>query len=169
MVWLIAEKKLTIISFNFVCIFIENIILTSCDYTLLKVYSSLAFSNILILFAVKLSVTLIPVPFNFFLVLYILLGVLYLTNFTIIGRGLAFFEDLDLPNLCDLSIFSGLIVSSLLCCGVLMIFSSASSTVYSTISCTKRQLRCEYCSCLSTAASISPSLLFKSCFLFLNV
>ena len=102
----------------------RNIILPSCDHTLLKVCSSLAFSNILILVAVKLSVTLIPVPFNFFLFLYIPLRVLCLTNFTIIGRGLAFFEDLGLPSLRDLSISSGLIVSYMLCCSLLMIFSS---------------------------------------------
>ena len=139
----------------------KNIIVPSCDHTLLRVYPSLAFSNNLILFTVKLSVTLSPVPFNFFLFLYILLRVLYLTNFTINGRGLAFFKDLGLASLWDQSISSGLSVSSILCCSVLMIFSPVSSIVSSTIPCTKRQLRLEFCSCLSTTPSISPSLLFK--------
>ena len=107
----------------------KNIILPSCDCTLLKVCSSLAFFNVLILIAVKLSVTPIPVLFNFSLFLYILLQVLYLVNFTIIGRGLAFFEDLGWPSLCDLSISSDLIVSSILSCSVLMIFSSISSDI----------------------------------------
>ena len=73
-----------------------------------------------------------------------LLGVLYLTNFTIIEQGLAFFEDLGLPSLCDLSISSGLIVSSVLSCSVLMIFLSVSATASTTIPCTKRQLRREF-------------------------
>ena len=92
------KAKLTIISFNFVCIFIENIILPSCDHTLLNVYSSLAFSNILILSAVKLSVTLIPVPLNFFLFLYIPITGVYLTNFTIIERGFGIFRGLRLAK-----------------------------------------------------------------------
>ena len=129
--------------------------------TLLKLYSCLAYCNILIHFAVKLSIKVTPVPFNFFFFLYILLRMLHLTNFTITGRGFAFFENLGLPSLCDLSISSDLIVSPMLCCGVLMILSSVSSTVSSTISCTKRQLRCQYCSCLPTAVSILSSLLFK--------
>ena len=102
------KKLLTIINFNFVCISIEkqfyHLVTTRCSKC------ALAFSNILILIAVKLSVTLIPVPFNFFSFLYIILRVLYLVNFTIIGRGLAFFEDLGLSSLCDLSISLGLIV-----------------------------------------------------------
>ena len=129
--------------------------------TLLKLYSCLAFSNILIHFAVKLSIKVILVPFNFFLFLYILLRMLHLTNFTITRRGFAFFENLGLPSLYDLSISSDLIVSPMLCCGVLMILSYVFPTVSSTISCTKRQLRCQYCSCLSTAVSILSILLFK--------
>ena len=44
----------------------------------------------LILFAIKLSVTLIPFPFKTVLLLYIIFLALYLTYFTIMGLGLAF-------------------------------------------------------------------------------
>ena len=88
----------------------NNIILPSSDHTFVNQCSSLAFSNILILFAVKLSIVT-PIPFSFktFLFFYIIFLVLYLTYFTIISRGLAFLDFFGIPSLCDLSISSGLI------------------------------------------------------------
>ena len=86
----------------------KNIILPSCDHTFTNPCSSLAFSNILNLFAVKVSVTLIPFPFKRFLFLYIEFLVLYLANFTIIGRGLALIDFFGFPSLCELSMSSGL-------------------------------------------------------------
>ena len=83
----------------------KKIILPSFDYTFTNACISLAFSNILIPFAVKLFVTFIPFLFKTFLFLYIVF-VVYETNFTIMGCGLAFIYFFGFPSICDLSMSS---------------------------------------------------------------
>ena len=98
-------------NFNFVFGLIKEHYLIICDHTFINSCSSLAFSNILIFFEVKISVSLILFPFKTFLFLYILFLVLYLAYFTVMGRGLAFLNFFAFPRQCDLSASSGLIFS----------------------------------------------------------
>ena len=83
----------------------KNIILPSCDHTFTNPCSSLAFCNILILLAVKLSVTLVPFRFKTFLFLYIIFLVLYLKYFTIMGRGLVFLDFQFSSSLWPINVF----------------------------------------------------------------
>ena len=73
----------------------KKIILLSCDHTFTYTCSFLVFSNILIPFEVKFSVTVIPFSFKTLLLLYIIFLVLYLTYFTIMGCGFAFLDYYD--------------------------------------------------------------------------
>ena len=87
----------------------KNMNLSLCDHACVNPYSSLVFSNILILFADKHSVTLIHFPFKAFLFLCIIFLVLCLTYFTIIGRRSSFLDFLGFTSLCHVSLSSCLI------------------------------------------------------------
>ena len=121
----------------------KNMILPSCDQTLLKVCSSLVFSNILILFPVNFRHTN-SCSFQLFLISVCPITDVISHKLNNSWRRFGIFENLGLPRLCDLSISSGLIVSSMFFCSALMTFLSTSSTVSCTIPCTKRQLSREY-------------------------
>ena len=150
-------------------VLLKNILLSSCDDTFTNPCSSPVSSNILILFAVKLSITLISFPFKTLLFLYIIFLVLYLTYFTRMGWGLASIDFFGFPSLYDLSISSGLIFL------IHMLFfyfrdnSSVSLPSASSTSWIKRTLHLEYCSCMSNTASISSSPFVRLLFSFLKL
>ena len=83
--------------------------------------------------------------------------------------GLTFFEDLGLPSRCDLSISSDLIVSSKLCCSLLMIFSSVSSAVSSTIPCIKGNCAVNIAPVYLLLHPFRQAFYLNSYFLFLKV
>ena len=126
-------------------------ILPSVVHTLVKPCSSLALFNCSIFLAVRLSVMLTPVPFNFILLAKAFFLVLYLVDLTIIGLGLC--PSFFLPILWDLSISFSVISTSSFSFIVLRTRSSVSFFIVHLFFLLFHPLKdsCHlYCSCRST-------------------